>query len=226
MPPNLADRDLRQRDLLPPEALAAVHATVIGVGAIGRQVALQLAAIGVPRLQLIDPDTIEPVNLAPQGYFESDLGHTKVGATAGLCRRLNSAITLTTRTERFRRTHDVGNCAFCCVDVIATRRHIWGAVKRSVAFFVDARMSGEAIRVLSVADDTSGGREHYPTTLFAAAEAHAGACTARSTIFTANIAAGLMVEQFSRYLRRVPVDADLQLNLFTSELTVTEAAAS
>ena len=38
-------------------------ATVVGVGAIGRQVALQLAAIGIPKLQLIDHDTVEPVNL-------------------------------------------------------------------------------------------------------------------------------------------------------------------
>ena len=66
------ERDLRQRDIVPPERLAACKATVIGVGAIGRQVALQLAAIGVPHLQFIDFDTVEPVNLAvalisPQG---------------------------------------------------------------------------------------------------------------------------------------------------------------
>ena len=42
------DRFTRQRELVPAERLAAVTATVIGVGAIGRQVALQLAAIGTP----------------------------------------------------------------------------------------------------------------------------------------------------------------------------------
>ena len=65
----IPDRDLRQRDIIPPPALAACHATVIGVGAIGRQVALQLAAIGIPKLTLIDFDVVEPVNLAPQGYL-------------------------------------------------------------------------------------------------------------------------------------------------------------
>ena len=39
-------------------------ATVIGVGAIGRQVAIQLTAIGVPHLQLIDFDHVEIGNLA------------------------------------------------------------------------------------------------------------------------------------------------------------------
>ena len=53
-----------------------------------------------------------------------------------------------------------------------------------------------------------------------AEEAHVGACAAKSTIFTANIAAGLMLEQFSRWLRRMPVDKDVQLNLLSSELAV------
>jgi hypothetical protein len=41
--------DLRQRDTLPPARLANCSATVIGVGAIGRQVALKLAASGRQR---------------------------------------------------------------------------------------------------------------------------------------------------------------------------------
>ena len=44
---DLSQRDLRQRDIVPPDALAKCRPTVIGVGAIGRQVALQLAAMGV-----------------------------------------------------------------------------------------------------------------------------------------------------------------------------------
>ncbi len=79
-------------------------------------------------------------------------------------------------------------------------------------------MSAEVIRVLTAVDDIS--RRHYPCTFFTAEEAHAAPCTARSTIFTANIAAGLMLEQFTRWLRRLPLDADLSLNLLSSELTV------
>jgi len=87
-----------------------------------------------------------------------------------------------------------------------------------VVFFVDGRMSAEVVRVLTACD--AAGRDHYPATLFGADEAYAGTCTAKTTIFTANIAAGLMIEQFTRYLRGFPADADVQLNLLTSELTV------
>ena len=69
------------------------------------------------------------------------------------------------------------------------------------------------------------GRERYPHTLFAAEESFQGACTAKSTIFTANIAAGLMLEQFTRWLRRLPVDPDLQFNLLSSEITLGIAPA-
>ena len=47
-----------------------------------------------------------------------------------------------------------------------------------------------------------------------------GSCTARSTIYSASIAAGLMVAQFARCLRGVPVVSDQTLNLLAAELTV------
>jgi hypothetical protein len=44
-------------------------------------------------------------------------------------------------------------------------------------------------------------RAHYLTTLFAPADAQAGACTARSTLYVASLAAALMVHQFTRRQR-------------------------
>lgn len=82
--------------------------------------------------------------------------------------------------------------------------------------FVDTRMSAEVVRILAAAD--SGSRAYYPTTLFTAEEAHTGACTSKSTIYTANVAAGLAVGQMTKWLRNMPVDADLCLNILTSEL--------
>ena len=78
-------------------------------------------------------------------------------------------------------------------------------------------MLGEVIRVLTVADEQ--GRNHYPTTLFQQSEAQPGRCTAKSTIYTANIAAGLMLHQFTRWLRGQAIDRDTTLNLLASELT-------
>ena len=60
------ERYMRQKDIVPADRLAACKATIIGVGAIGRQVALQLTAMGIPWLQLIDYDTVDASNLASQ----------------------------------------------------------------------------------------------------------------------------------------------------------------
>jgi hypothetical protein len=219
----LPDRDLRQRDIIPPDRLAECQATVIGVGAIGRQVALQLAAMGVPWLQLIDHDTVEAVNLAPQGYLEEDLGRLKVQATADLCRRIHHAIEVHELPERFRRSvRELGTTVFVCVDSIDTRRLIWESLKDRVRFYADGRMSAEVLRVLVACDPAS--RAHYPTTLFSADQAFHGACTARSTVFTANIAAGLMVAQFAKWLRRLPGEADVTLNLLAGEWSVAALA--
>jgi molybdopterin/thiamine biosynthesis adenylyltransferase len=213
-----AERYSRQADIVPGERIMGCRATVIGVGAIGRQVASQLAAIGMPQIQLIDHDIVEESNIASQGYFEDDLTRFKVHATADICQQINPKLQLNTVNERFKRSASFGNCVFCAVDKIETRRHIWDAVKDKASFFVDGRMSAEVLRIITACDEKS--RKYYPQTLFAAEEAHAGACTAKTTIYCANIAAGFMLAQFTKYLRMLPVDPDIQINLLASELNV------
>ena len=80
-------------------------------------------------------------------------------------------------------------------------------------------MLGEALRVLVAADQ---GRKHYATTLFPQAEAQAGRCTSRSTIYAASLAAALLVHQFTRYLRSLPLDVDATFNLLAGEYVVAE----
>lgn len=216
------ERYSRQQDIVPPDRLAACKATVVGVGAIGRQVALQLTAMGISWLQLIDFDLVEISNLASQGYLQDDLAKPKVKATADLCRQINPDLEIHEVNDRFRRSMEIGDVLFVCVDKIETRRLIWEAVKDKISFYADGRMSAEVLRILSACD--SAGRDHYPSTLFSADEAYTGPCTAKTTIYCANIAAGLMVAQFTKYLRHLPVEAGIQLNLLTTELNVDTAS--
>lgn len=227
---DLKQRDVRQREIIPPDRLTDCHALVIGVGAIGRQVALQLAAIGIPRLTLFDDDTVQIENLAPQGYWPDDLTYEKVDVTAALCLDINPDTQVFPIADRFKRSTartlpaDQRLAFFLCVDSIQARRLIWESVRQQVAFFVDGRMSAEVVRVLAVG--SPAGDNYYATTLFQPDEAYAGSCTAKSTIYTANIAAGFMVGQFTRWLRRMPVDPDVTLNLLSMELMVGAAKAA
>ncbi len=212
------DRFSRQTDLIPHTKLNELLITVIGVGAIGRQVALQLAAIGTKQVHLIDFDIVEPVNITTQGYLADELGLSKVAATARMMQRLEPNIAITQTEDRFRAKYRCGDAVFCCVDSISARAAIWRTASSECRFWCDGRMLGEVLRIVTVADDQ--GRDHYTTTLFDQADAAAGRCTARGTIYTANIAAGLMLHQFTRWLRDIPVDRDLSLNLLSSELCV------
>lgn len=210
------DRFERQRALVPAERLATVSPTVIGVGAIGRQVALQLAAIGVRRLQLIDFDHVEASNVTTQGYFAEDIGHPKVSASRQAVARIDPSIQVEATCDRYRAKQSIGNVLFCCVDSISSRAAIWRTVGHRSVFWADGRMLGETIRVLAAVD--VGHRQHYSSTLFNQTEAQVGACTSRSTVYSASIAAGLMVHQFTRWLRQLALDPDSLLNLLSGEL--------
>lgn len=215
---QIKERYIRQKDIVPAERIVECKATVVGIGAIGRQVALQLSAMGIPWLQLIDFDMVEWSNLASQGYLEGDMGKLKVNATLDLCWRINARAEIHEVPERFRRSMEIGDVVFCTVDKIDARKLIWESVKDKARFFADGRMSAEVLRVLTACDLES--RKYYPATLFSAEEAYTGPCTAKTTIYCANIAAGLMIAQFTKYLRQLPIEPDIQLNLLASELSV------
>ena len=216
-----ADRFARQADLVPRDRLAGSSVCVIGVGAIGRQVALQLAAIGTRKLSLIDFDTVEATNVTTQGYLADDIGQAKVKATALAAGRIDPAVQIEMILDRYRPKYRVGDVVFCCVDSISARTAIWRSARNRCQCWIDGRMLGEVLRVLVAAEPA--GCAYYDTTLFAQAEAQRGSCTSRSTIYAASIAAALMVHQFTRWLRDIPVDVETNLNLLSGEWLAKEA---
>jgi hypothetical protein len=227
-----SERYSRQKDLVPEAAMKDIVALVIGVGAIGRQVALQLAAVGIRNMVMYDHDTVEESNLASQGYWEGNLGSNKVDCTAAVCRAINSSLIVTARDRKYTpnqifqeerlqldsKGDPVRVAVFCCVDSVDTRGAVWKALRNSAAFFVDGRMAAENIRVLASGDLRAD--DYYETTLFAESEGSVGSCTAKTTIYSANIAAGLMVSQFARWLRKQPIVRDQTLDLLASDFFV------
>ena len=216
------DRFDRQKDLVPQERLLREWVTVIGVGSIGRQVALQLTALGVPKLQLIDPDEVTRTNITSQGYLTDDVGRPKVEATGDMCHQIEHLLAVEEIKDRFRPVQEIGTSVFCCVDSIGSRAAIWRSVESRCRFWGDGRMLGETIRILSATPQS--GHKHYATTLFPQAEAQTGSCTSRSTIYAASLAAALLVHQFTRYLRDLPIDPDASFNLLAGEHVVAPTA--
>jgi len=211
-----SDRFERQSEHVPRDRMPEM-VTVIGCGAIGRNVALQLAAIGVPKLQLFDFDTVEEGNLCTQGWAKRHMDWMKVTALGSVIDdKYAGEVYVEEIGDRYRPKYTIGDAVFCCVDSITAREKIWRSVRKSAKFWCDGRMMGETGQVYtSTVPEVD---QFYDTTLFSQDEAYPGRCTARSTIYCAQFCANLMIHQFTRWLRRIECDRKLCFNLLASEM--------
>ncbi|MDQ8189914.1 molybdopterin-synthase adenylyltransferase MoeB [Roseibacillus persicicus] len=83
------------------ERLLNSSVLIIGCGGLGSPAALYLAAAGVGRIGLVDPDTVERSNLQRQVLFsESQVGEAKVTAAAKRLQELNPELRIDLHRER------------------------------------------------------------------------------------------------------------------------------
>lgn len=146
------NRFVRQQDLVPQERLRDLAASVIGVGAIGRQVALQLAAIGVRWLQIVDFDRVDLSNVTTQGYPVHKIGMPKVEALGEELIAIEPELQLDRICDRWQPRYKATDAVMCCVDSISARSAIWKSVNGRCRFWCDGRMLGEVMRLLTVTE--------------------------------------------------------------------------
>lgn len=84
------------------EKLRAARVLCIGAGGLGSPAALYLAAAGVGRLGLVDPDVVEVTNLQRQIlYGEGDIGRPKLEAARERLRQTNPHVEVVGHAEHF-----------------------------------------------------------------------------------------------------------------------------
>jgi sulfur carrier protein ThiS adenylyltransferase len=194
----------RQSDIFNGSGLNVI---IIGVGAVGRQVALQLSAMGVESLTLVDNDSVEEVNLCAQGFREKDLGSPKVDAVKKACWELNSNTSIVSFHDLYQ--YDMleeMQYIFCCVDNMATRKAIAEESDANQIIF-DSRMAARVCGIKTIDSDMSF--KYYMDEMFTDDEMVQETCTAKTTLFCANICAGLMVSQFVRKCRGENINHDI-----------------
>ncbi len=100
------------------ERLKEGKVLVIGAGGLGCPALLYLAAAGVGRIVVVDPDRVEGSNLQRQVlYSEEDIGKPKAGVCAERLSALNSFIDVVAVEERFRRENALELVGACDVVV-------------------------------------------------------------------------------------------------------------
>lgn len=208
------------KDIVPADRLAGLDIAVVGVGAIGRNVALLLAQIGASSLTLIDPDTIEELNVGPQGFEPGRIGTTKIIAVASSCCELNPDMRQCKGIADIYKPGQLDNqtVIFACVDSMQARGDIFENELHHLQFFCDGRMAAESCRILTV-EPIDRFTAHYRATLHTDQEAIQESCTAKSTCYCANIAAGFMIGQFTKWLRGMPLETpELIINILSGEM--------
>eukprot|EP00850_Spirogloea_muscicola_P023350 SM000350S13030 [mRNA] locus=s350:4470:8186:+ [translate_table: standard] len=81
--------------------LAKAAVLVVGAGGLASPVILYLAAAGLGKLGIVDPDVVELNNLHRQVvHTEASVGQQKVNSAATACHRINSSMTVETFAER------------------------------------------------------------------------------------------------------------------------------
>ena len=203
---------VRQQDILPIDVLAEAQVTVIGVGAIGSMVAINLAKMGIGRLTLYDRDTVEPHNLPNQWFRISDLGQAKVHAMKETLEAFGAQ--RVTAIPRFYAAQPVEGVVICAVDSMDARARIWKAIKanRKVTTYVDGRMGAEVGRVLTVDTRDPLSVQAYEEELYPSTEAFRAPCTARATIYCAAGLAALMAAKVAKVLLGRPYRKELTVD--------------
>lgn len=126
-----------------PPRLAASIVVLAGVGALGNEVAKNLALAGVGRLILCDPDTVAESNLSRTVLFEpADVGRPKVDAAARTLARLAPDVAVLTRQEDLVRGVGLGELADAdavvgCLDSPRARLRLLGRCSLVGAALVD-----------------------------------------------------------------------------------------
>jgi molybdopterin-synthase adenylyltransferase len=121
------DRSVRAFGVEGQATLASLAVGIVGLGGIGSVVAEQMAHLGVGKLLLLDPDTIEETNLnRVEGATRKDIGRSKVEIAAEAARRVNPQMDVTSISGNVIVSSDArqiltSDFLFCCTDSYGSR---------------------------------------------------------------------------------------------------------
>jgi molybdopterin/thiamine biosynthesis adenylyltransferase len=182
----------RQAEIIPSEVLGE-RITIIGAGAIGGWVALSLAKMGFNNLTVYDDDTVSIENMNCQFYPYKAIGEKKVDSLKKLVKAFAN-VEIMTFDRRFSSELDnmQSGIVISAVDSMSARKAIWEKHKfcGTTKFIIDPRMGAEKSLMYVMCPTSEKDINSYEKTLYTDENAVQERCTAKATIYTANLLAG------------------------------------
>lgn len=192
------------------------QATIIGLDGIGRQVALQLASLGVRRLQLVDARVVTRRVQRRDGNAYEDIGRPMVHATAHTCHQLNPKLEIEIVQQHSLRDLDLGDLLVCSSGSAALRRSLQELAADDTLVLARCLVRGPVIHIalmrtpdsLAVWPDEGGG-SHRPRQV---------------PIHIATLAAGLLVTEYMRFAPTDQAMRSIRFDLQNLSIEVEEPA--
>lgn len=203
-----------------PRSIEQEQILLVGAGAVGKQVAISLASMGAKNMEIFDFDKVDTTNISTQAFRVFDVGKNKAQVVSSMCKDLdyeNDAKFVPYDEAWDPDATKPPTIIFSCADTMSCRQALFKYFKKceTAKAFFDTRILGESMYIFSIKKDEDA-INFYEKTLFSDAEANEGRCTARTTIYTATIAANLAIHQFARFLRGVTMDKNRGYHMMES----------
>ena len=195
----------RHIEVFSPDAVKhPIH--IIGVGATGSFVAMELARMGCPVLNIYDFDDVEIHNIPNQYYDTGDLGKLKAEALADKLKAINPNIVVNVYTNAVLPVHDdehsgideMSGYVFLLVDSMKVRKELWMAAKenKNIVHCWESRLGSDQARVYSL-DMTVKDFSKYEADFYEDDNAEMSACGTSITVLPIVLqTASLMIVQF------------------------------
>ena len=184
---------------------------IIGVGATGSFVAMQIARMGVPVLNIYDFDDVEIHNIPNQYYDTEDIGKLKIDALDEKLHKINPDITVNKSNAKVT-AEDISKMegyVFLLVDSMKVRKELWEAAKNNpnIINVWESRLGSDQARVYSLPIEKGKDYSKYEQDFYDDDNAEVSACGTSITVLPIVLqTASLMIVQFIDLVMDNPVE--------------------
>lgn len=197
--------------------------TIIGAGATGSWLALQLAKLGITNIHVYDFDVVEEHNIPNQIFGLQHIGKPKVEALYDIIQeQTGTQIHINNMPYVDQR---LSGYVFAMVDSMAVRKQIFDQCKykRNVHHFIEPRMGLNEARIYNVDPCDANQVEKYEGCWYSDDEAEVSACgTSQSVITTALFTASTCARQLINHHNGVELDNELLVDLVYNNIYPTK----
>jgi len=193
--------------------LTNVEFHIVGCGAIGSSVAIQLARLGADNFHLYDFDKVGIENVGVSQYIDEDIGKSKVNALYTHIKKIECSIEVkptNSKFESYSGTKD--GILILGLDSMKARMDIVELLAQcpdKPNIVIDGRMGAEQFQQYMIDNPTV---DKYKKTWYSDEEGDPEPCTSKATSYCSNMSGSFIVNSIRKYVTKQPYNKEIVFN--------------